>query len=154
MIALIGACWAEYPGCIMDVHGECPELLAPAGAYERAGGEFWVAADPCTTVVATVGWRPMASGAVGLERLYVHRRWRRLGVAATLAAFVEQVARDLGAPAVELWSDTRFADAHRFYLSRGYAPGGPDRHLDDASATVEHHFVKGLARDTGRGPAP
>jgi hypothetical protein len=29
-IALIGACWAEYPGCVLDVDGELPELRALA----------------------------------------------------------------------------------------------------------------------------
>jgi putative acetyltransferase len=135
----------------MDVHGECPELLAPAREYDEASGRFWVATDACHTVVATVGWRPLASDAVALERLYVHRRWRRRGVAATLAAFVEAIARDRGAPAVELWSDTRFLDAHRFYLSRGYSRVGADRELHDASHTVEHHFVKDLAPDAGTG---
>jgi putative acetyltransferase len=149
VIALIGACWAEYPGCVMDVHGECPELLAPASAYERAGGAFWVATDPCTSVMATVGWRPRPDSAVALERLYVHRRWRRRGVAAVLAGLIEEVARSLGAPMVELWSDTRFVDAHRFYTGRGYRPGGPDRFLEDASRTVEHHFVKDLGEGGG-----
>ena len=55
VIALIGACWSEYPGCVMDVHGECPDLLDPASAYRRLGGAFWVATDDCGTVIATVG---------------------------------------------------------------------------------------------------
>ena len=46
LIALIGACWSEYPGCILDVHGECPDLLAPAVAwlslYVLAGREQMV----------------------------------------------------------------------------------------------------------------
>ena len=37
IIALIGACWAEYPGCVMDVDGEVPELRALATYYRRAG---------------------------------------------------------------------------------------------------------------------
>jgi GNAT superfamily N-acetyltransferase len=142
VIALIGACWSEYPGCVMDVHGECPDLLAPASAYHSRGGAFWVATDGCGTVIATVGWRPLDSGAVELERLYVNRRWRRRGLAATLADLVERVADDRGAGAIELWSDTRFADAHRFYERRGYLRAGPDRDLGDLSRTREHHFRK------------
>jgi putative acetyltransferase len=144
VIGLIGACWSEYPGCVMDVHGECPDLLAPASAYRGLGGAFWVATDPCETVVATVGWRPLPSGAVELERLYVHRRWRRRGLAATLADLVEGTAAERRADAIELWSDSRFADAHRFYERRGYARGRPDRELGDLSHTREHHFVKVL----------
>jgi GNAT superfamily N-acetyltransferase len=145
VIALIGACWAEYPGCIMDVHGECPDLLDPAGAYRRSGGEFWVATDPCGTVIATVGWRPLGPGVVELERLYVHLRWRRRGLANTLADLVEQMATERQAGRIELWSDSRFENAHRFYEARGYARSGPDRELADLSRTREHHYVKTLA---------
>jgi putative acetyltransferase len=144
VIALIGACWSEYPGCVMDVHGECPDLLKPASAYRRQGGAFWVATDACGTVVATIGWRPLDPSAVELERLYVNPRWRRRGVAATLAGLVEQTSADRGATTVELWSDSRFRDAHRFYEVRGYTRGGPDRELGDLSRTREHHYVKTL----------
>ena len=142
VIALIGACWSEYAGCVMDVHGECPDLLAPARAYRDLGGAFWVATDACATVVATVGWRPLASGAVELERLYVNPRWRRRGVAATLAGLVEQTAAERQLGTIELWSDSRFEDAHRFYERRGYVRSGRDRDLGDLSRTRELHFVK------------
>jgi putative acetyltransferase len=142
VIGLIGACWSEYPGCVMDVHGECPDLLAPASAYRRQGGGFWVGVDGCGTVVATVGWRPLTPDATELERLYVNHRWRRKGVAAQLADLVERTAGERGATQVELWSDSRFTDAHRFYGRRGYARAGPDRELGDLSRTREHHFVK------------
>lgn len=150
IIALIGACWSEYPGCVMDVHGECADLLGPATAYERRGGRLWVATDPCATVVAMVGWVPgeggasAAPGASELQRLYVAARWRRRRVAAVLADLVETTATDHGDSEIELWSDTRFVDAHRFYERRGYARAGPDRELDDLSHTVEHHFRKAL----------
>jgi putative acetyltransferase len=79
-----------------------------------------------------------------LERLYVNRRWRRRGVARVLAEMIESAADVSGLTAVELWSDSRFVDAHRFYLARGYVQQGPDRVLGDLSDTVEHHFVKRL----------
>ena len=144
VIGLIGACWSEYPGCVMDVHGECPDLLAPASAYRQHGGAFWVAVDTCGTVVATVGWRPLGPEAVELERLYVNQRWRRKGVASALADLVEKKAAELEAAQVQLWSDTRFRDAHHFYERRGYNRTGPDRELGDLSRTREHHFVKVL----------
>lgn len=149
VVALVSACWAEYPGCVMDAHRECPDLLAPASAYVEAGGEFWVVLDDCHTVVAVAGWRPLASAAVELERLYVAPQWRRRGVADLLAGMVEAVARERGAPSVELWSDTRFESAHAFYRRRGYVQSGPDRSLQDLSETVEHHFV--LSRVTREG---
>lgn len=144
IIALIGACWSEYPGCVMDVHGECPDLLSPASAYRRLGGEFWVATDSCATVIATMGWRPVGASSVEVERLYVNPRWRRQGLAATLTDLVERIAADKSAAGIELWSDSRFLTAHRFYERRGYVRNGPDRHLDDLSRTREHHYVKVL----------
>jgi len=150
VIALIGACWSEYPGCVMDVHGECPDLLSPASVYRRHGGAFWVATDSCGTVVATVGWRPLGPGVIELERLYVGRRWRRHGLAARLAELVEETAVSNGAGRIELWTDTRFSDAHRFYQQRGYVLGGPDRELGDLSRTREHHFVRSLGAGAPR----
>ena len=144
VIALIGACWSEYPGCVMDVHGECSDLLAPASTYQRRGGAFWVGVDRCGTVVATVGWRPASPAVTELERLYVNPRWRRRGLAAVLADLVENTAAGAGAREVELWSDSRFADAHRFYERRGYLRRGPDRELGDLSETREQHYVKAL----------
>lgn len=149
VVALVAACWAEYPGCVMDAHGECPDLLSPATTYENAGGEFWVVVDGCGNVVAVAGWMPLESGSVEMKRVYVDPRWRRRGVASVLAAMVERAARDRGAPAVELWSDTRFSAAHAFYELRGYVRAGPDRRLGDLSRTVEHHFV--LSCRTGDG---
>ncbi len=144
LIALIGACWSEYPGCVMDIHGEYPELLAPASLYRDTGGDLLVATDPCGTVVGTVAWRPSRPGVVELERLYVHRRWRRRGLAAQLAGMVEDAAAGAGARTVELWSDSRFADAHRFYERRGYTRAGPNRELHDLSHTSERHYRKVL----------
>jgi hypothetical protein len=37
-IALIGACWAAYPGCVLDVDGEVPELRALATHFAGQGG--------------------------------------------------------------------------------------------------------------------
>jgi GNAT superfamily N-acetyltransferase len=144
VIALIGACWSEYPGCVMDVHGECPDLLVPASAYQRLGGAFWVATDPCGTVIATVGWRPLGPSGAELERLYVNPRWRRQGLAAALTDLVERTATASGATIIELWSDTRFLAAHRFYERFGYIRSGPDRELGDLSSTREHHYRKAL----------
>ncbi len=145
VIALIAGCWSEYPGCVMDAHGECPDLLDPAGAYGRLGGQFWVATDPCGTVIATVGWRPLDPARVELERLYVNPRWRRRGLANTLTDLVEEGASDRRARKIELWSDSRFENAHRFYEARGYVRAGPDRELGDLSHTREHRYVKALA---------
>jgi GNAT superfamily N-acetyltransferase len=64
LIALIGACWALYPGIRMDVDGEMPELRALASYYARAGGGLWVAEDD-GTVIGMAATRPLDSEAGG-----------------------------------------------------------------------------------------
>jgi GNAT superfamily N-acetyltransferase len=165
LVGLVAGCWSEYPGCVLDAHGECPELLAPASAYAAPRGRMWVVDGP-GGIVASVALRLPAGGATAkpahgtraegelgpsdasaaasLEKLYVARRWRRHGMARQLVALAEDEAWSCGADSVELWSDTRFADAHRFYEQSGYLVTGQTRNLDDRSHTVERHFAKRL----------
>ena len=56
-IALIGACWAEYPGIVLDVDGEMPELRALAAYYTGKGGALW-AAEADGRVVGMVATAP------------------------------------------------------------------------------------------------
>jgi putative acetyltransferase len=48
------------------------------------------------------------------------------------------------ASAIELWSDTRFLDAHRLYEKRGYVRGPKTRELHDKSKSVEYYYRKAL----------
>lgn len=144
LIGLIAACWAEYPGCILDVHGEEPWLLTPATAYAAEGGRLWVA-ELDGRVVASVALRPAAeSGGVALKSLYVARAARRRGLGERLVALVENEAHYRGASFIELWTDTRFLDAHRLYERRGYVRGPHTRELRDLSRSVEYYYRKTL----------
>jgi GNAT superfamily N-acetyltransferase len=62
-IALIGACWAEYPGCVLDVDAEKPELHALASHMRSQGGALWTAerAGRVVGMVGTYPERPHAS---------------------------------------------------------------------------------------------
>jgi putative acetyltransferase len=147
LIELIGSTYAEYPGCVLDVDGEEPDLRAIASAYATKGGSFWVSIDEASgALVGCVGWLPSAapemSGWVELRKLYVARTHRRRGLASALCARVEAAARERGAAGVELWSDTRFLDAHRFYANRGYRQQPGSRQLFDLSRSSEYHFEK------------
>jgi GNAT superfamily N-acetyltransferase len=148
LIELIGACWAAYPGCVMDIDGEEPWLRAPATGYARMGGRMWVVpAQGCpaggtAAVDACVGYVP-GSGVATLKNLAAAARRRGLGAA--LVGLVEQAAREGGFPRVELWSDTRFADAHRLYTRLGYTRGPRTRDLHDLSNTIEYGFSRDLA---------
>jgi GNAT superfamily N-acetyltransferase len=146
---LIGACWAEYPGCVLDVDGEEPWLRAPATAYSgdqvpgRYRGRMWVV-EEAGRLVASVAVRETEPGRVELKSLYVAASARRRGLGAALTHLVEREARRRGRLVVELWSDTRFGDAHRLYERLGFQATGDTRDLHDLSRTTELYYMKDL----------
>lgn len=144
LIALVGDCFAEYPGCVLDLPGLDAWMLAPASAYAGTGGELWVL-ELHAQVVACVGYKPTGPGRVELKSLYVAATARRAGLGARLVGVVEEAARDAGAHAVQLWSDSRFTDAHRLYERLGYRRGAQTRSLHDPSDTTEFFFDRPLA---------
>ncbi len=144
LIELIRSCWAAYPTIVMDVDGELPHLRAPASAYARLGGRAWVI-DGSDGLVGSVAVVPSEPGTAELRMLYVLAGERRGGLGRRLLVTAEQAAAGNGATRMELWSDTRFTDAHRFYERNGYTRTGGTRTLDDLSATVEWHFARSLA---------
>ena len=143
-IALIGACWAEYPGCVMDVDGEVPELRALASYFANRGGALW-AAEAGGEIVGVVGVAP-GSGPDGgfweICKMYVAREHRGSGLARALLGEAEQFARAAGAAQLKLWSDTRFERAHAFYARQGYVRTGAIRVLNDLSNSLEFPFMK------------
>jgi GNAT superfamily N-acetyltransferase len=160
LIELIAACWSEYPGTVMDVDGELPHLRAIATAFRSWGGRAWVA-EAGGHVIGSVGVVPTeppaagateqpAAGATGdgggveLRMLYVRASARRSGLGGRLLGLAEAEARRREAGRIELWSDTRFTTAHRFYERRGYQRGPAARELHDLSASVEYYFSKPL----------
>ena len=68
------------------------------------------------------------------------------GLGSRLVALVEHEALGRAMATVELWSDTRFIDAHRLYRSLGYDQLPGTRELHDLSDTVEYRFAKRLGR--------
>ena len=153
LVRLVGGCFAAYPGCVLDLPDLDADLLAWGSALRAGAGAGWVVRDERGELVASVGVAP--SGAEGvapsgagtceLKRLYVDRVARRRGLGAALVAVVEAWARQQGAAHVELWSDTRFTDAHRLYERLGYADSGARRDLHDPSHTSEIHMARTLA---------
>jgi len=145
MIELIAGCWAEYPGIVLAVDEEEPWLRHPATYYAGAGpsARMWVVEDP-DGLAACIGVKPQRdwSGAE-LKSLYVAAWARRRGLGAALVGLVEDYAREHGATTLTLWSDSRFADAHRLYARLGYERAG-DRELHDLSNTTEYGFSKDL----------
>jgi GNAT superfamily N-acetyltransferase len=141
---LIGGCFSEYEGCVLDPDGIDAWMAAPATSYADKGGEFWVLGKPERPILACVGWAPQGTNQVELKNLYVSSRARRQGLGTRLVALVETAARQQGAAEVVLWSDTRFLDAHRLYEGLGYRRTGRARALHDPSNSIEHGFLKRL----------
>lgn len=141
IIALIGAVFAEYPGCVLDVDAEEPELRRPAAAFDR----FWVLEGDAGEVAGCVACalrRPVAE----LKKLYLARGVRGRGWGRRLVELVEDEARAHGARRLEMWSDTRFTTAHAVYERLGYARSPGTRALHDLSGTIEYHFEKTLRK--------
>ena len=153
LLALIGGVFAEYPGCVLDRDGVDADLQAWASHLDAAGGRAWLVHDETGRLVGCIGVAPCESppslaastAAVELKRCYVHAAARRRGLGHALVGRVEAWAREHGAAAVTLWSDTRFTDAHRLYGRRGYVDTGRRRDLHDPSDTTEAEFVRRLA---------
>jgi putative acetyltransferase len=146
LIRLIEAVYAEYPNCILDVPGEEPDLLAIATTYSEWGGRFWVAKRG-RTLVGCIGVRPAKDQTVELKKLYVASNERRSGLGTRLVDLVLDEGRKRGAQRIDLWSDTRFIEAHAFYERLGFTRTERTRHRHDISQTVEYEYVLPLRRD-------
>lgn len=148
LIALLTACWLEYPGCVVDVDGELPELHALATYFADAGGALFVS-EHDGRIVGSAGTRPMNGGASGgreweLCKMYVDAGQRGTGLARALIAAVEDHAKANGATGMRLWSDTRFTRAHRFYENHSYVRSGPIKVWTDLSNSLEFAYAKPL----------
>ncbi len=143
--ALLGAVFSEYEGCLFAFH-EMPELQALAATFRTQAGNFFVAERLLfgrPVVVGCVGFATHGSG-LELKKLYVAACERKTGLGGRLLELIESEALQKKASFIELWSDTRFVTAHRFYERRGYRKGTDTRELHDVSRTSEYRFRKDL----------
>ncbi|MDX1511044.1 MAG: GNAT family N-acetyltransferase [Nitriliruptorales bacterium] len=143
MIGLVDAAFREYPGCILDLEGFDADLPELPARLRAAGGDGWVVED-AGRVVAMVGWAPVDAVTGELKRLYVDLAVRRRGIGAALIELVVDAVRSSGRERVELFSDSRFEDAHRLYERSGFIRQPETRELHDPSNTTEMHFVRDL----------
>lgn len=142
-IALIGACWAEYPGNILDVDGENPELRALATYYAKAGGALW-AVEHQGAVAGMIATKPLGDHVWELCKVYTAPALRGTGMAQAMIDAAETFARAHGGTTMKLWSDTRFDRAHRFYEKQSYLRAGALRVLNDLSNSIEFVYAKPL----------
>lgn len=143
--ALIASVFAEYPGCpfVLD---EFPELAAPQSHYAGKGGGLWVADAPDAGVVGSFGLSRVDDGPVfEIHKVYLARSFRGAGLAGRLYDLVVREAVARGGMALRLWTDTRFADGHRFYERRGFTRLPVVRYLADATHAWEYAYVRPLS---------
>lgn len=141
---LIAGCFAEYEGCLY-LDEEFPELARPAGHYADLGGRLWVAEDGDGTIIGSFAVFATRDPAVHeIVKVYLAAPTRGRGIAATMLRLALDFARDAGAAAVRLWTDTRFADAHRFYERHAFRRLPGTRFIGDASSSWEFFYLKRL----------
>ncbi len=145
LITLMEECWRPYPGCVMDVDGEMPELRRPASHWAARGGALWVA-EMERDLIGSLAIDVIGHGsAIELHWMYVDQRAHGKGVAQSLYAQAIDVAGARGIKRVELWTDTRFHRAHAFYEKLGFLRSPGSRELHDLSQSVEFHYALTLA---------
>ncbi len=143
LIGLITLCFADYPGCYFDPHGDMPDIVRPAQSRLAMEGLFLVAEDSTGRVCACAGVDFPEPATGELHRLYVRPDAQRRGLAKLLTLQLEDFARERGAQRMILWSDTRFTRAHALYERLGYRRG-ITRSLGDISHSREFFFERAL----------
>jgi putative acetyltransferase len=143
ILALIGGIFGEYD-CVLDAENEDTHLLNPGEYFRSRGGEFWVV-ETDTKIVATVGFT-VHDHLAELKSLYVDPGLRRQGWGERLTQLVVDNARAQDCGRLELWSDTRFTNAHKLYRRMGFQPMG-ERDLHDSNNSREFGFFLPLNQE-------
>lgn len=145
VIELIHRVFDEY-GFIWDPEDEFWDLLTEEHSfpYRAPIGGMWVMRDEQGTVVGSIAANRIDGPTVELHRLYLDAHLRGRGLGRRLLETAVDWAREHGAWRIELWSDTRFEDAHRLYERLGYVKSG-SRKLDDVNHTVEFRYESDLS---------
>lgn len=90
-----------------------------------------------------IATRPTTEQRWEICRVYVMPDHHGTGLAATLLRVAERHAQEAGALGLELWTDTRFTRAHRFYEKQGYRRQPGQRLLRDTNGPfAEMHYLK------------
>lgn len=143
LIELIGSIFGEYEGVYLEPDGLDSDLNAYASYIEAEGGEGFVVEGE-DGLLACVSYSQIEGTQYQLKRIYLSADLRGSGMGLKLLHHVETLAKARGAATMELWSDTRFTRAHRFYEREGYVKQAKTRDLHDSSNTTEFQFIKTL----------
>lgn len=149
---LIARIFQDYENCPF-VWDEFPELKAPADHYQKLGGALFVLEraqdDGSAEIVGSLAvTRTHHPETAQLFKVYLAHAHRGDGTAAAMLKHGVALARDMGCKRLDLWTDTRFKAAHRFYEKHGFRLLPGVRSLHDASDTFEYGYRLDL--DAGR----
>ena len=103
------------------------------------GVEFFPLIGGEADLVEREGMVRIAGTAGEIIRMYVRPAGRRQGVAGAIMRLIVEGARARNTPALEIWSDKRFVDAHRLYERNGAVKVG-ERTCDDPDLAPEWGF--------------
>ncbi|MEE8295590.1 MAG: GNAT family N-acetyltransferase [Sphingomonadales bacterium] len=140
LIELIGSIFEDYENCVLDLDGIDKELFTIKTTCQFQGGNFWVAVVK-GKIIGCAGFTKK-DNVVELKRLYIAKDFRRLGLATKFMNMVIFAAMENSARAVDCWSDTRFVEAHQFYLSHEFEQLPQTRKLNDPSDSEEYRFMR------------
>jgi putative acetyltransferase len=140
LIELIGSIFEDYENCVLDLDDLDKELLTIKTTCQFRGGNFWVAVEN-DKIIGCAGFI-RKDNICELKRLYVAKDYRRKGLASKLMDMVIFAAMANSARAVDCWSDTRFEEAHHFYLTHGFEKLPQTRRLNDPSDSTEFRFMR------------
>jgi putative acetyltransferase len=141
---LIAGVLAEYPGCVYEP-SEHPELEAIADHVAARGSRMWVI-ESSGMLIGSLGVGPTyLPDAMELFKVFLAARHRGRGLAGELLQLASDFTVERGASALILWTDTRFAQGHRFYERNGFKRLPGLRALHDASGTLEYFYRRDIA---------
>jgi putative acetyltransferase len=140
---LIASVFADYDNCRF-LWSEFPELNCVATHYARHDGVIWLVEDGGRCVGSLAVFRSAAPATFELSKVYLRRSVRGRGIAQQLLSMAFDHARERGAGRMELFTDTRFIEGHRFYERTGFDRLPGERYLPDASDTWEYHYARDL----------
>jgi O-acetylserine/cysteine efflux transporter len=140
VVELIGRVYLEY-GFVYVPEVEVPDLLRFEQHYAPPHGAFYVVREG-GVVVGSVGVERLHDGSAELHRLYLDARLRGRGTGRALVEAVLEWCRAEQIGRLILWSDTRFAQAHRLYERMGFRRTGERVLPDDLNQTREYGFER------------
>jgi putative acetyltransferase len=160
LVQIVAAIMGEFPGCVFDLEADFPELKQPRSSFKKDGGRFWVAERRLPgavslgkgaakripgEIVGCFGFLP-AEDPRGIElvRVYLRPELRGTGLAPKMFKIVQAVARQRSAAFIELWTDSRFTAAQRFYEKLGFTKLPDERLLNDRNLSSEYHYLLNL----------